>query len=275
MLKRNPRTSSVLAIIFVMMLGIAFTRESVVEADQPIEKKIAIVTADGKRDVSTTMGTVGEALEELGISFDSNDKISHKPGAAVKNGMIIFIKKVDVKEVKEINYINFETLRTFSRDQRHGSKTTVQEGVKGEKEVTYKVTFENGKQVSKIPLSSNLIKEPKPCVVSIGSRGQYTSRGETYKTSNVISMKASAYDSESFRGRKTSLGLNPVYSMAAVDPRVIPLGSKLYIEGYGYAIAGDTGGAIKGNRIDLCFATKREALQFGRRTVKVHVLKRL
>ena len=58
----------------------------------------------------------------------------------------------------------------------------------------------------------------------------------------------------------------------AVDPKVIALGAKLYIEGYGYAIAGDRGRAIKGNRIDLGFATVREALNFGRKSVIVHVL---
>ena len=258
-----------------MFIGMIGTREWVVEADQPVEKKITIVSADGKSDLLTTMRTVGEALEELGIPFDSDDKLSCKINDSVKDGMIIYLKKIEVKEIKEINYINFEILRTFSREQRHGSKSTVQEGIRGEKEVTYKVTLENGKVVSKIPLNSKIIKESKPCVVSIGSRGQYTSRGQTYRTKNVLTMKASAYDSESFRGKKTSMGLNPVYSMAAVDPKVIPLGSKLYIEGYGYAIAGDTGGAIKGNRIDLCFPTKKEALKFGRKTVKVHVLSRL
>jgi 3D (Asp-Asp-Asp) domain-containing protein len=58
----------------------------------------------------------------------------------------------------------------------------------------------------------------------------------------------------------------------AVDPRVIPLRSRLYVEGYGLAIAGDTGRAIKGNRIDLGFNTYREAMRFGRRSVIVHIL---
>jgi 3D (Asp-Asp-Asp) domain-containing protein len=53
---------------------------------------------------------------------------------------------------------------------------------------------------------------------------------------------------------------------------VIKLGTYVYVEGYGFAIAADTGGAIKGNRIDLCFNSRREALNFGRKTVKVHIL---
>ena len=59
----------------------------------------------------------------------------------------------------------------------------------------------------------------------------------------------------------------------SVDPRVIPLGTKLYVEGYGHAYALDTGGAIKGNRIDLYVETKKEAFEWGRRQVKVWILK--
>ncbi|MEG0005293.1 MAG: 3D domain-containing protein, partial [Clostridium sp.] len=62
------------------------------------------------------------------------------------------------------------------------------------------------------------------------------------------------------------------YSTVAVDPRVIPLGTKLYVEGYGYAIAADTGGAIKGNKIDLYFNPGYNLGGWGRRTVTVYVL---
>jgi 3D (Asp-Asp-Asp) domain-containing protein len=64
----------------------------------------------------------------------------------------------------------------------------------------------------------------------------------------------------------------PQYGVVAVDPRVIPLGTRLFVEGYGSAIAGDTGGAIKGNRIDLCFNSDDEAEKVGRRTVRVLIL---
>jgi 3D (Asp-Asp-Asp) domain-containing protein len=62
------------------------------------------------------------------------------------------------------------------------------------------------------------------------------------------------------------------YGLAAVDPSYIPLGTRLYIEGYGHAVAGDTGGSIRGNRIDLGFDSKSEADRFGTRTVVVHIL---
>ena len=70
----------------------------------------------------------------------------------------------------------------------------------------------------------------------------------------------------------TAIGLQAGYGVVAVDPDVIGLGTRLYIEDYGYAVAGDTGGAIKGNRIDLGFLTLEECYAWGRRDVKVYVL---
>lgn len=70
----------------------------------------------------------------------------------------------------------------------------------------------------------------------------------------------------------TATGMVAQHGVIAVDPRVIPLGTRVYIPGYGEAIAADTGGAIRGNRIDLCMNTYREAINFGRRNVEVYIL---
>ncbi|MDM5190817.1 cell wall-binding protein EntA [Bacillus sp. DX4.1] len=69
------------------------------------------------------------------------------------------------------------------------------------------------------------------------------------------------------------LTANPNMKMIAVDPKVIPLGSKVWVEGYGEAIAGDTGGAIKGNRIDVLVGSDSAADNWGRKSVKVKILK--
>lgn len=71
---------------------------------------------------------------------------------------------------------------------------------------------------------------------------------------------------------RTALGWPARRGIVAVDPRVIPLRTHLYIPGYGYAVAGDTGGAIRGRRIDLGFNTYRDARHFGRRDVTVYIL---
>lgn len=90
----------------------------------------------------------------------------------------------------------------------------------------------------------------------------------------TLQMTATAYTYGCGNGDGvTATGTIPRPGVAAVDPAVIPLGTELYVEGYGYARAEDTGGAIRGARIDLFFPTRETALQWGRRTVEVRVLK--
>ncbi|MCH7471383.1 3D domain-containing protein [bacterium] len=93
----------------------------------------------------------------------------------------------------------------------------------------------------------------------------------------MLTMEATAYEPGprscgKFASGNTSSGLKAGYGVVAVDPTFIALGTRLYIEGYGYAVAGDVGGAIKNKRIDLGFYTVAECLKFGRRPVQVYVL---
>ncbi len=92
----------------------------------------------------------------------------------------------------------------------------------------------------------------------------------------VITMVATGYtdapeENWPYAGAPSYIGLPLARGIVAVDPNVIPMGTKLYIEGYGAAIAADQGGAIKGNRIDLFFDSKAEAFDWGMRTIKVTV----
>ncbi len=104
----------------------------------------------------------------------------------------------------------------------------------------------------------------------------YLKRGIRFDTSRFrrsLDMTATAYTrydpgctDYTYRGSFLRKGL------VAVDPNVIPLGTRLFIPGYGFAIADDIGGAIKGLRIDLAYETRAEALQFGRKKVKVYIV---
>ena len=90
---------------------------------------------------------------------------------------------------------------------------------------------------------------------------------------NVYTMEATAYlPSDGGGSGITATGIAAARGVVAVDPNVIPLGSRVYIPGYGVAIAADTGGAIRGERIDLCMESYGEAMNFGRRYVEVYVL---
>lgn len=103
----------------------------------------------------------------------------------------------------------------------------------------------------------------------------YSSKGEG------MIMEATAYDPSPFQnggyGGITAMGTTLRPGIIAVDPRVIPLGTKVYIEymdgtPLGYCVAEDTGGDIKGNRIDILFMSNAEAIQFGRRNMKLYIL---
>lgn len=103
----------------------------------------------------------------------------------------------------------------------------------------------------------------------------YLSRAEApaSRAERSLTMSASAYTAyDSGNSQYTYRGNLVRKGLAAVDPAVIPLGTRLYIPGYGYAIADDVGGSIKGNKIDLAFDSRNEALQFGRQTITVYLV---
>ncbi|MGG0484150.1 LysM peptidoglycan-binding domain-containing protein [Priestia aryabhattai] len=100
---------------------------------------------------------------------------------------------------------------------------------------------------------------------------------ESKSVSKEITVEATAYTAycagcSGITATGIDLRSNPNRKVIAVDPRVIPLGSRVYVEGYGEAIAGDTGGAIKGTRVDLFMASQSSALNWGRKTVKIQIL---
>lgn len=99
-----------------------------------------------------------------------------------------------------------------------------------------------------------------------------TSRGSVRYQKHYV-MEASAYLPTDGGGSGiTASGIPAKRGIVAVDPAVIPLGTRLYIEGYGFALAADTGGMIEGHMIDLCMEDLKEALEFGRRNINVYVL---
>ena len=89
----------------------------------------------------------------------------------------------------------------------------------------------------------------------------------------VMYVEATAYSPQDpGLGKYTARGNLVTYGIISVDPNVIPLGTRVYIPGYGEAVADDTGGAIIGNRIDIAFDTHEEALRFGRQSIEIYII---
>ena len=179
-------------------------------------------------------------------------------------------------ETKKVS-LPVEVQYQFSRLVRPGAMIKVQEGQPGYVLRTYTVTFDENDKPIERELSEEQRFAGKPTVFNINRSGFSTSRGN-YQRGRVLDMKASGYDSSPRtigRGAvgRTKLGYRADYGHAAVDPRVVPLGSLIYVEGYGMALASDVGRAIRGRRIDLCFTSRSQAMRFGRRNVRVHVLR--
>jgi 3D (Asp-Asp-Asp) domain-containing protein len=148
------------------------------------------------------------------------------------------------------------------------------------REMMVRYTQRNGRLRKQI-VASHILRKPKDRVIEQGigewaAFAEFAKRGlqkTSYIASNAVSMVATAYTAGCAGcSGWTATGERAGHGIVAVDPRVIPLGTKLYIPGYGPAIAGDTGGAIRGDRIDLGFNSLSDALRFGRRTVKVYEL---
>jgi 3D (Asp-Asp-Asp) domain-containing protein len=181
-----------------------------------------------------------------------------------------------VKKVEKREPIPYPTLRKSSTELRSGTSKTVRNGINGEKQVVYQVTFKGDEEIKREPVSSKVLKKPTPEIVAVGQRTQLASRGYFSGRRSMI-MTATGYsdspaENGGNRSGRTAIGLKIGHGVVAIDPHFIPLGTRLYIEGYGYAVAADTGGAIKGARIDLGFDTRRESNRAGRKKVIVHIL---
>jgi 3D (Asp-Asp-Asp) domain-containing protein len=255
---------------------VAANRDDVVQAQRLATVTVSINSDGAQRQLRTAQTTVGATLREAEIELGPRDVVTPALSERPREGMKITVVRVreTIESVKEP--IAFDTAKRFTKSLRPGQVRQTRSGAAGEKLAYYRMRYENGVPVSRVRITGIMTRRPASRVVSIGSRGRYTSRGE-FHTRRVMRMSATAYDPGPrscgrYATGRTACGLRAGYGVAAVDPRIIPLGSRLYVEGYGYALAGDKGRAIKGNRIDLGFDSYHEACHFGRKSVIVHVL---
>ncbi|WP_404406616.1 ubiquitin-like domain-containing protein [Jeotgalibacillus malaysiensis] len=265
-----------------------------------------LVNGTDKEEVWSTSITVADFLKQHEIKLDQDDRVEPSEDTMLTEGATVKIVHVD--KVTDV----VEETKDFSVEQKddntlaEGSEKVVQEGEEGLIEKTYEVVKENGKEVSRDLKEEKTVKESKNKVVAIGTKKPVVASvpRETTKKAAAVTPAASSAEASSQPAQTASssepsgremtmsstaytascagcsgitatginLKANPGMKVIAVDPSVIPLGSRVYVEGYGYAIAGDTGGAIKGNKIDIFIADRASALAWGNRTVKVTVM---
>ncbi len=239
------------------------------------------VVADGtETSFKTVSCSVKQAIEKSGIEFSEADKVNIPLDDTVKSGDKIVIKRVTNKQITKSETIEFETIKKKT-DKLYVGETKVEtKGENGKKEYVYEVVYTDGKETDRKLVSETVIKEPVDKVVLVGTKEipKVTTSSTPSNYKKVITMKASAYTYGEDGGNITATGIRPYKGIVAVDPKVIPLGTKLYIETsdgsyiYGTAVAADVGGAIKGNKIDLFLNSESECRRFGRRNVNVYII---
>lgn len=250
--------------------------------------KTVSVTADGKtKDVKLALVNVYDALNFAGYEVDDDDILSTSHNEDVENISSVTIKRVTYKTESSKEKIEFDTVKKNSDDVELGETKVKTEGKDGEKIVTREVKYIDGEKISDKVVAEKTIKKPVDEVILVGTKGAATSggagtftdsNGATVAYSQVLTGSGTAYTAPA--GAGTATGVLAYHGGVAVNPNIIPYGSKLYIVStdgsfvYGYATAVDTGGALMdGSAIVDCFYnTYDECVNFGRRDVNVYVL---
>ncbi|TCP65444.1 3D domain-containing protein [Baia soyae] len=242
--------------------------------------------AEGEKE--TTKGTVREFLEEQKIALGEWDEVSSALDAKIQDGMQISVDRIEQVIKKEEKEIKFDTEEQKDKTLAKGEKKEVTAGKLGKEIYQVTIYYKNGQPMMKDgkPASdSKLIEkiDPIKAVVKVGTKeeeaeekdsrpafagGGSLPNGTSYK--KMIMAETTAYTSKP--GAKTASGKLAKVGLVAVDPRVIPLGTRMFIEDYGMAIAADTGGAVKGNIVDVYFNSEAECQKWGRKNKKVYIL---
>ncbi len=243
-----------------------------------VRASLAFIYDGGKvRAIETSSHTVGEILSQARIQVGADDTVIPSQLEPVPADGRVRVVRVTYGDVVEEESIPYTIERRTDGSLESGLVRVYKQGVEGVARVTFNVRYEDGVEVSRRQVSKEQVREPSPQVLLVGTLKEVTRGADNIRFERAIEAVATAYCpcskccGPNAKGI-TSTGIPAERGVIAVDPRVIPIGSRVYVDGYGFAVAADTGGAIKGNRVDVCFSTHEEALRWGRKQVKVYVI---
>ncbi len=255
------------------------------------------ITADGETtSVSVLNGSVSKALYLAGITANVDDIVTPERDRMVTDGMNITVNRVLITNETETRRLHYYVTYQDSDELYIGQEEMVRHGTEGQKEVTMKVVTVDGVETERTVISEKVLSTAQNRIVAKGTKPTPTPKpkttakkttkptatpkktktqtknasevtdnsitidGKTYTYSKTLVCTLTAY---THTGRRTATGVWPQVGMVAVDPSVIPYGTKMYIPGYGIAVAKDCG--VSGNRIDVFLDTEAECTKFGRK----------
>lgn len=256
-----------------------------------LNKDITLVVDGKEKEISTFKSNVEDLLVAENIKYDSNDIVSQDLNAKLSDKMRIEVINVTEEIIKESKEVPFDITVVEDKDLLKGETKVEEEGQTGKNELVYKITYHNGKAVEKTFLEEIVSTEPVNKVVKKGtkveevkvasSRGESTRRPVSANNTNSnstssssrgkhISVVATAYTGHGI----TATGTKPKWGTIAVDPSIIPYGTKVYIPQFNKTfIAEDCGGAIKGNKIDIYMNDETSVRNWGRKTIDIYIVK--
>jgi len=243
---------------------------------------VNVQTAHQRIAVTSAADDVGSLLEEENIRLGSDDRVTPALDDPVPaNGTVRIVRVVTWERTRRLR-VAPKTIHRLDFSITPGKSRVVASGSAGEREERVRFTQLDGGPIQRRVIASRTLRKSRPRIVAdgvdeYGAFARFEARGierTAYIAQSALEMVATAYTAAcSGCSGITAIGRPAGHGIVAVDPNVIPLGTRLFIPGYGLAIAGDTGGAIHGNRIDLGFNSQRDAMLFGRRQVTVYRLK--
>jgi len=244
---------------------LAYTAKISISRAKSVEVEI-----DGKTTIFyTTSETVQDFLDEKGIKLTDKDYLNPAFDSPIENQKITI--KTYIEKEKIIN-VPFDFKVVYSNDNRvaKGLIVKLNSGKDGTLTKHFKEIYFGGKKIKEEFLYNKVTKAPIDEIYLVGSAKPPEQYLKLYNmVATAYSPTISETDSDPWT---TASGLKSGFGVVAVDPKLIPLGSLLYVEDYGYAVAGDTGGAIKGERLDVFFYAPKQSNKWGVKNVKVYLL---
>ncbi|MFA5975738.1 MAG: 3D domain-containing protein [Elusimicrobiota bacterium] len=232
-----------------------------------------ILTADGStRKIYTHQNTLADLLKEQKITLGKADLISPPLNTRLTRNMPVKITRVKTTLEKYVKNLP-PTIRWQTRTRANLRRALAQKGEAFGRLEIWRMTYYDGKEVSRKLVKKITQHHPFFTLTLFNDSGFPFKKYDLLKV-RTLKMLATGYyiGDPMVPGDETRMGYKLQRGLVAVDPAVIPLGTRLYIPGYGYAFAADTGSAIKGMRIDLAVKDAKEEKRYNHREVTVYLL---
>lgn len=272
------------------------TQESDGVSEIYVQRQTQVVTVDNGGQVMS-VGTQGETVQELltrvNVTVDPQTMVSQDLESMTEDGMEIVVSRTTYATETYTQTIPHEVTVLNDASLQQGRQQVLTAGSDGEMLCTAQVTYVNGVETARTVVGSQVTKAPVNELVAVGTAEEEvsygkltigdgvitTETGEVYTYTGTLDVVATAYSHyDAGCDMITATGTTVRWGTIAVDPQVIPYGTRMFIVSsngsyvYGIGTAEDCGGGIKGNRIDLYMPTLEQCFSFGRRSCTVYIL---